>query len=84
MIHGRRVFFVYEQLTNRRVQCFFSASMLPQALAGFGGRVAVYGTIHSRATGEKISVDVEEVELYPPDSALPTAEDVRGILNDDN
>ena len=83
-IHGRKVFFVYEQLTNRRVRCFFPDSMLPNALAGFGGRIAVYGTIRSRATGEKLSVDVEEIESYPPDSALPTAEDVRGILNDGN
>jgi hypothetical protein len=80
-IHGKKLLVVYEQLTGRRVNCVFPDHMLEQALRGFNNRVSVYGTIHSRATGEKLSVDVEEMEIFPPDSALPKAEDVRGILS---
>jgi len=81
-IHGKKMLVVYEQLTGRRVECVFPVVMLDKALAGFNKRISVYGTIHSRTTGEKISVDVEEMEIFPPDSELPTAEDVRGILGD--
>ncbi len=83
-IHGKKILVIYEQLSGRRVECVFPDVMLDKALAGFNKRVSVYGTIHSRATGERLSVDVEEMEIYPPDSELPSAEDVRGILSRDS
>jgi hypothetical protein len=83
-IHERRVFVVYEQLTGQRVECSFGPELLEKALAGFGKRVAVYGTIRSRLTGEKVGINVEEFEIYPPENELPKAEELRGILNSDN
>ncbi|MGA7761203.1 MAG: hypothetical protein WCA59_05605 [Candidatus Binataceae bacterium] len=83
-IHGRRVFVIYEQLTGQRVECSFGPQFLDQALRGFGKRVSVYGRVRSRLTGEKVAIDVEEFEIFPPESELPSAEEVRGILNSEN
>lgn len=83
-IHGRRVFVVYEQLTGQRIECSFGPQFLEEALRGFGKRVSVYGRVKSRLTGEKVAIDVEDFEIFPPESELPTAEEVRGILNSEN
>jgi hypothetical protein len=80
-IHGRHEFSIYDALDNRRVRCTFGAAIpLAEIKAGFGGRVSAYGTIHYRASGEPVSVDVESFEALPDDADLPSADDVRGLL----
>jgi hypothetical protein len=79
-IHGRRIVVVYEQLSGRRVECSFRPDMQNKVLAGFGRRVSVYGVIRSNAAGDRLGMEIEDLEIFPSDSELPTAEDVRGIL----
>ncbi|MFL5799166.1 MAG: hypothetical protein ACJ77A_14700 [Actinomycetota bacterium] len=80
-IHNKHEFSIYDSLTGRRVRCNFGQRVdLDEVKQGFGDRVAAYGTIHYRATGEPVSVDVESFEVFPPATDLPSADDVQGIL----
>jgi hypothetical protein len=83
IVHRRKVFYVWETLTNRRVECVFSDRIeLDEVLAAFGRRVSVRGLIRLRKTGEKLSIEASELYVFPPEEELPTIEDIEGILQD--
>jgi hypothetical protein len=80
-IHGKHEFSIYDSLTARRVRCNFGERVgLDEIKRGFGGRVAAYGTIHYRASGEPVSVDVASFDVFPAPDELPSADEVQGIL----
>ncbi len=81
IVHDRRRFYVWDSLTNRRVECQFGTRVeLDEILAAFGKRVGVRGVIRRRKTGEKVSVEVAELRVFPPESELPSVADIRGIM----
>jgi len=82
IIHGRRRFLLFDALTGREVRCYFDESTLTSdaILQAFGKRISATGTIQSRRTGEKVSIDVRRIQVFPPDDQLPAPEEVRGIL----
>ena len=45
-----------------------------------GKRVSVYGLIRSREDGQKVSVEVEDMEVFPNETELPSIKDIIGIL----
>ena len=49
-------------------------------LKAFGKRVAATGFIHSRRSGEKVSIQVSRLYVFPPDEELPSSRDMLGIL----
>ncbi len=79
-IHKRQAFRIYDLLTDRSVACYFPPEFLENIKNAFGKRVSVYGLIRSREDGEKVSIKVEEMEVFPSEEQLPTIEDVIGIL----
>lgn len=82
-VHGRRIFYVWETLTNRRVECIFSDRIpLEDVLAAFSRRVSVRGLIRLRKTGEKLSIEARELFVFPPEEELPSIEEIEGILRD--
>jgi len=81
LAHRRRVFYIWESLTNRRVECVFGDRIpLDEVLAAFGRRVSARGLIRTRRTGEKLSVEARELYVFPPEEELPTVDEVVGIL----
>jgi len=72
---------VWDALTDRPVRCNIPPGLTDRAMRAFKKRVAVSGTIRYRNTGEPLSIDVEELEIFPETDKLPTAEDVYGILS---
>jgi len=74
---------VYDDLTDERVRCVTDDTQLPTVVKALGKRVAVSGVIRYRKTGEPISVRVEDIDIFPDDADLPTADDVYGILSSD-
>jgi hypothetical protein len=83
LVHRRRVFYIWETLTNRRVECTFGDRIeLADVLAAFGRRVSVRGLIRTRKTGEKLSVEAGDLYVFPPEEELPTIDEVQGILRD--
>lgn len=83
VVHERRVFYVWEVLTNRRVECVFGDRIeLDKVLAAFGRRVSVRGLIRTRRTGEKLSIEAKELFVFPAEEELPSVEDVQKIMRD--
>ena len=81
IIHGKRRFLIYDPLTSRQVTCYFTERVAWETvLQAFGKRVAASGFVHSRRSGEKVSVQVSRLYVFPPDSDLPRADSVRGVL----
>jgi hypothetical protein len=79
-IHRKPAFRIYDLLTDRSVACYFPSDFLDKIKNAFGKRVSVYGLIRSREDGEKVSIKVEEMEVFPSEGELPMLEDVIGIL----
>lgn len=72
---------VYDDLTDRRIRCYFTDQMLEEIKIALGKRVSVYGIVSYRRDGEPVSVRVQEFKVLTRDG-LPTFEDVKGILKD--
>ena len=74
-------FAIFDLLTDQRVECYFGTNLdLEEVLRGVGRRVAVSGIIKTRGTGERFSIDVRNLRVFPAESELPTPDEVRGIL----
>lgn len=81
-VHERRLFSVYDPLTDERIECRFGLRIPARAIgAAVEKRVRVYGEIRSRETGQIMYVRAEEIEVQPDPATLPTADEVRGILS---
>jgi len=75
-------FTVYDALTDQGVPCHIPTEKLAEAMDAFGKRVSVSGLIRYRkTTGEPLSIEVEELRVFPDRTTLPTADDVYGILS---
>jgi len=75
-----RTFGVYDSLTGKKVECKLTGNVTVDDLGpAIGKRVAVSGLILSRSTGERISIQADELEVFE-DADLPSPEDVIGIL----
>ncbi len=74
-------FAIFDLLNDQRVDCYFGEHVdLEEVLGGIGRRVAVSGIIRTRGTGERFSIDVRGLRIFPAESDLPTPDEVRGIL----
>lgn len=83
LAHNRNVFYIWEALTGRRVECVFGERIpLEEVLAAFRRRVSVRGLIRTRKTGEKLSVEAREIYVFPPEEELPSIEEIEGIMRD--
>lgn len=82
-IHGQRdAFAVWETLSGRRVDCYFDGENvgLEDVMAAVGRRVGVRGTITSKPTGERVSVEACQIDVMPAEGELPPVETAYGIL----
>ncbi|OLE15172.1 MAG: hypothetical protein AUI36_38280 [Cyanobacteria bacterium 13_1_40CM_2_61_4] len=81
-LHSKpRRFAIFDVLTDKRVECFFTSHVtLDDVLRGVGRRVAVTGIIKTRPDGERVSVEARELRVFPAEEELPSPDDVRGIL----
>jgi hypothetical protein len=87
MISERRTprFSVYDSLTDRPVRCVFSPELFEDVVNAFRdrARVIVSGLVRYRQDGAPVSIRVETIRRLRDRAGLPTFEDVRGILRDD-
>jgi hypothetical protein len=75
-------FAVYDALTDQAIRCYVPAERMEDAWKAFGRRVAVTGFIRYRkSTGQPLSVEAEDIVVFPAERDLPTADDVYGILS---
>lgn len=80
-IQGAPHFNVYDDLTDRQVECFATDGQLQDAHRYFGKRVAITGVIRYRRDGEPVSIQVEDIKPFLDEDDLPSADDVYGILS---
>ena len=81
-VHRGNEFRVWEELEVRAVTCRFPPDLLELAKQSLGSRVLVYGDVKSNSSGQRTSVIVHGIELYPGDFDLPTIEQLSGIIDD--
>lgn len=75
-------FMVKDALTGRSTECIFDEQLLEDIMDSFRSRVSVTGLIHYKASGEPASIDVEEFYRFPEEGALPSIDEIRGILRE--
>ena len=75
-------FQVLDRLTGRATTCRFTEDYADEVRDAWRRRVAVSGLIRHRANGDPVSMDVEEFVVLPEEDALPSIQDVRGILKE--
>ncbi|MBC5797366.1 hypothetical protein H5968_19965 [Sphaerospermopsis sp. LEGE 00249] len=74
------LFRIYDLLIGKGVKCHFMPENIDSVKDALGKRVSVYGLIRSREDGQKVSVEVEEMEVFPSEIELPRIKDIIGIL----
>ena len=79
--YGTLQFYIRDAMLRQRVRCYFPEKLLPEVFDKFRKRVEVSGIIHYRKNGTPVSIEAEQIVGLPDDADLPTAEDVRGILD---
>jgi hypothetical protein len=81
-VHGAaKRFHVYDAVSGLRVECRFTARVTLEDLRpAIGHRVAVSGTIRTRPDGRPVSIDADELHVFPPEDELPSPEAVFGLL----
>lgn len=77
---GSLKFWINEELWDRPVQCLMPERLSAQAMAAWRKRVEVYGPVKYRRDGLPISLLVNDIDEMPDSAAIPSIEDVRGIL----
>ena len=79
--HGNSRFLIFDPLTGRQVTCYFGGRVEWEVvLKAFGKRVAATGFIRSRRSGEKVSIQVSRLHVFPPDKELPSPNEMLGVL----
>jgi len=77
---GINIFYIYPQIGPNRVKCHFPESLLNDAKAAIGFQVAVVGLLKYQARSNYPNeINVEEIEVYPDETELPTMTDLRGL-----
>lgn len=81
-VHGQvKRFHVYDAVSGLRVECRFTAKVTLEDLRpAIGRRVAVRGVIRTRPDGRPVSIDAEELHIFPVEDELPSADAVYGLL----
>jgi hypothetical protein len=77
-VHDHLSFFIWETLTNHRIECFSTESQLIQATSLLQKRVAVTGRVHYRNHVPK-SIDVESIRGLRDANELPQPKDIGPI-----
>ena len=65
------------------VACHFRSDLRDLAISALGAEVAVTGLLKYRS-GEPFpyAINIDEIEVYPPENELPTIDDLRGLAPD--
>lgn len=73
---------VYDELTDRRIECYFNRKMKESIRLAWDSRVSVYGIITYDKTGQPTSIKVQEFRQLEAESNLPSFEDMKGIFKE--
>lgn len=77
---GSLKFVVYDSITNKAVNCYFTDELLDDVMKAFRKRIYVFGLINYSMRNEPKSINVEEFKTFP--ETTPSFDDVCGILGE--
>lgn len=81
ILHGRKRFLLYDRLAGRKIDCYFGDFIAWEEIRDMlGKRIAVTGEIRSRRSGERASINVSSVYVFPRKEDLPSPDEVLGLL----
>jgi hypothetical protein len=82
-LHNTSQFVIYPVIGPKRVRCDFPVGMLERVKAAIGNYVGVSGQLRFKTHDPfPYAINVDQIEIYPPDEQLPTLYDIRGIAPD--
>lgn len=71
---------IYDPIQRREVTCYLQSDQAQQeAVRGYTKRVLASGLVHYEKEGYAVSITVDNVRVFPPDSELPSIEDVQAV-----
>jgi hypothetical protein len=73
---------VYDNVSGRRVPCYYGKEQLETFRAAFNHRVVVSGLIRYDRRGEVKSVTAERIVMFPDEPSLPRIDDMAGSIPD--
>lgn len=81
-IHNIVAFSIYDNITNRRVECKCDRETLDLAITRFfGKRVSVSGIVSYNVQGDPTAIKVDDVQALG-NAHLPQAKDIRGLFSE--
>ncbi len=81
-IHDRNYFRVYDPIHGHGVMCYFPDDQLDRVRDAFGRRVSVSGRMRTNQRGDKLSMHVQTLYIFPSEEELPKPSELRGLVPD--
>lgn len=78
-VHRKRVFSIWDLLTDDRIECRFSDELFETAQAALRHRVSVSGTIRYDRCSRPVSISVEEIRVLREQVDLPQFADLEKL-----
>lgn len=80
-IHGRNVFALFPMPDEKQIVCEFPVEYLDLVCSAINRKVTVWGTLKYKHNGVyPIHINVDDIDIHPEESELPTFESMRGCL----
>jgi aspartyl/asparaginyl-tRNA synthetase len=81
--NGQNVFTIYPALEQGKVRCVFPKELRRKAIEAVGNYVTVEGRLkYKKGNEQPYEIEVEDIEIYPPEEDLPKLSDLRGLAAD--
>jgi hypothetical protein len=79
-LHHTNRFHIYPSIGPKKVDCEFPPRLKPKVIAGVDRYVQVFGQLrYKRLEKFPYAINIEDIEILPAESELPTLYDLRGI-----
>jgi hypothetical protein len=81
-VHRSNEIRVWEENYGRAVRCEFKSTLEEKIKSLLRRRVIVSGLVYFNAKGQPVSVQAEDIEVYPDQATLPTISEMSGLIDD--
>ncbi len=69
-----------DPIQHREITCYLQSDVAQKkAIEGYTKRVLAKGLLHYAKEGHAISITVDDIRIFPPDSEVPTIEEIQAI-----
>ncbi|MFQ5664389.1 MAG: hypothetical protein ACE5HL_11220 [Terriglobia bacterium] len=78
-VHDKNAFFIYPVVGPTKIECYFPDEILEKVKAGIKRHVVAAGTLRYKHNEVfPYRVEVQDLDVFPPEEELPTLESLRG------